>query len=1033
MILGGLYYINNVFLPIQLKELINSKAQTALKRDIDFSHINYQPFRGFVIKNITIFRKDAPNLPLIHIKEVRFNILFAPLLQRQELVIPSVTIKEPFFHLIRYQDQQWNFADLLQKPASQKQQKGLRLFLGKIKIEKGQIETVDLLTDPAVKILLNNIFLTCKYSLTKRLLDFSLNSEIYTAQSTFSSKGTLQLPDKKLQTQLKAKNIDLIPLLKMFYHNEHIILSKADISQADISIATHSKGAWKIKGDFSGKTNAQFNTKNFKNDFSVQGSDIFYDGENYKFQGKISLNKAELEEDGIKIAQGNLLLKANQIIFLPAKNAVDIKGHLQMTPVYINPNTTFSLSAGGLDIAELHYLRSKQAQLLTGELSLQQCKVISDAHSFKFDSLQSPFVLNQGNRKMDVTLSSPSIKKADLLVSKKSFLAEEINLKESVLRIVGSDTTFKTALHAVNMKAALTETVQFIGNPSAELTIQHFPADIEPWSYVGALQFSNDRIVGINKVGEIKDISGYIKFTQDRLKTPQLTFVAKDTQVTLSGSMSNFSNPYLGIVLSAESFDLSQLNTLFADKLQELQIVPKGRAAVELSFTGQALYPKDAQLEVNAELDDVEVISAKLPAPVTHMSGYIQYMNNYLSWKNLTGNFYGKTYSLTGEFRDFQQPLITTQVTSEDVQALVKLNIDQQKINIDTLKGNYYNSVFDIFGEADLQESGPPQFTLKGAFSIDLDDIQHLSPGIREKIDPFGLHGILSVKCLFQGDINTWKTGIISLNASGPKLSVKGYSLNKLNLLYQRTKSFQSKLTVSASLYGGDMKVTSLSNINNALLPSKVSLLLTDLNLAQISKDAQWKKKDLSGTLSLQLQAEGPLLQTENITGQGSISILNGEIWTLSLLKGLGKLLFIPEFEGVVFTKGSADFNIRDNRISTQNLLLISKSMEMRGKGWIDKKKNIQMDVNPKFYETEILRSESLKKLPTAIISQADNYMNIKISGSLDKPQFHIDTSPISVIKKTADVLIEGTTDILMEGMQSTVEGVQGIVEDILQ
>ena len=58
LILGGIVlfiYINTVFLPVKLKEIIITKSQEFLGRKVTFDKLDYHFLQGFVVEKFTIY------------------------------------------------------------------------------------------------------------------------------------------------------------------------------------------------------------------------------------------------------------------------------------------------------------------------------------------------------------------------------------------------------------------------------------------------------------------------------------------------------------------------------------------------------------------------------------------------------------------------------------------------------------------------------------------------------------------------------------------------------------------------------------------------------------------------------------------------------------------------------------------------------------------------------------------------------------------------------------------------------------------
>ena len=88
----GLWYVNENIMPTKGKSLVIDYLVKATGRDVTLESIYYNPFRGIVLKNLTISDDPKYNRKFLEVNKLYLNILYIPLLQEKKLVISSVRI-----------------------------------------------------------------------------------------------------------------------------------------------------------------------------------------------------------------------------------------------------------------------------------------------------------------------------------------------------------------------------------------------------------------------------------------------------------------------------------------------------------------------------------------------------------------------------------------------------------------------------------------------------------------------------------------------------------------------------------------------------------------------------------------------------------------------------------------------------------------------------------------------------------------------------------------------------------------------------
>src|SRR3989338_4976602 len=103
------FYINNIFLPYKIKDIIAQKASEILHRSVAIGEIHFQPIKGFSLHNLRISERDNTEKSFAVIEEVHFNILLCPIFKNKNIITPSINLPRPAAHVERHSEKEWNF------------------------------------------------------------------------------------------------------------------------------------------------------------------------------------------------------------------------------------------------------------------------------------------------------------------------------------------------------------------------------------------------------------------------------------------------------------------------------------------------------------------------------------------------------------------------------------------------------------------------------------------------------------------------------------------------------------------------------------------------------------------------------------------------------------------------------------------------------------------------------------------------------------------------------------------------------------
>lgn len=1017
---GTYFYINKVFLPYKLKELITTKLQESTGRKIIYSTINFHFPKGLDILDLTIYEKDGERI-FLKIPQVSFNVLLTGFIKNKNIVIPTIKIVSPSIHLERLSLTEWNFSDF-QKPKAQtsspeapKTQGSslpFNILVRKIILENGQIDLADMSEAEPFKESFKNIQAAATLHLNKSA-DLKLSFQIPERSSSVSSSGTLTLDERLLKANVVVKNLALAQYLKRFMPDSKVVINDGLISSADLAVVYSPKmitaqGHLDIQS-FS-MDSKDLALEHLESSISLpEFSLVSQDGRvRAKGNAKLASTKIRLKnERSLETNKANLQI--NELSF--EKDAFDIKGNIVAEKALLHLGTGKQLSG---DLSILNAIFNKRLSEITFKSDLtcpNAVLTLAPSRSVKGEValLQNEIRFNNGNLSGQTTLD---LKNADIQIAEKRFVTGDLASPRVNFSLEGTIFSVQAQGNLQNGFVQIDEEKSFKGNPKIEFSLQTDTEDPTQLIYNGQVSLIGATLKGLPKVNELNDVTGQVGFKNDFLKLNNVSLNTLDTSLKLSGTISHFDAPSINMEIVSDDVDLAKIFSLLPEEATaKIPVSLSGHTSIKANFNGTLASPQTADISCQANFKNITVNSEKLPSPVTSISGNINYSKDLIIWKDIEATYEKKIYVSAGKIIDFESPSVDMSLGSDELSLIAQVSPKNNVLDIERLHGKFLNSEFDVDGQVDVKNSSEPKPDLSLTAKIDLNDLNKLPMGLNEKIKPLKPQGIVSANGTIQGQGKNWKMWTIDLKAQSPQITFVNYPIKQLQIGYLQQDGVIDHLNIDGKVYDGELKFLSKGTLKDETLPIELALGLERMNLETLRKEQKLKVTDLQGMLSFDLVLNGPLLRQEKLKGSGYVTVSEGILWEWNILKGIFGALLIPEFQNVIFTDAHADFTVDNRKVSTQNAQLISKSVTLDAKGWIDFDKNIDFDVNPVFSEVALLASDSLRKAPTNLLTQS---IGIHITGTIKDPKFRADTSVKKVIQNTTGVItdtIKGVID----------------------
>lgn len=1000
---GSLYlFLENIFLPNSFKRFVILRAQEFLNRPVSLGEIHFSPWRGIIIRDLTVYQKDDPDNPFLRVEEASFNIFFAPPFNQKMVIIPSIEFKRPFVHIIREGKDTWNFSDLLPLKNKPSRKKNLILLSRKVLIRDGEIVYTDKTTEEESLLLIDDIDVDMRLTLNKSLR-FTFEAQIPRDHSALRAKGTYQIETKNLSSRVSLKNIHLAQHLSLFLTSPGIKWNQGVITDADINLSFQnrrltSQGSWAVQGmDLNLDDNLRITA-----DWKASEASIGWADNRWQAAGRLESPLVKITLGPDETMEGGLSAEIKSLQTSTAK--ITAEGSVSFLGLKARMGTDQSLT-GNLATQHTEILFENQKLMMQSDLSLNAAQIRWAAPNHLQGEHRPGRAAGQ-SLSADIILPKLLVSREDQKIS----VQTAGTLRDALLELAGGITAKD--------------------NPLVEASYTYDPRNengLKPHDYTATVTLSQAALNGIPYVQQISSLAGKILLEPNRLQSSELAFQTQGADIVLSGELNDFAEPSLQIEARSENIDLKRLFDIFPVLTQKTTIHPNGTIGIQISYKGALKNPLEAQISADAKLKDGSITSKKFPTPITAVSGELNYQKDLVTLTNLLGTYQDQQYSLSGQLTNFSKPVLDLKASSKDLDITSKINILHSAFQVASLSGQYFHTSFDLKGDVHLSEDSGPDVDLRGNFALDLEDLQYFLPQLTRELNAIEPTGTLAIEGLFQGQFKNWRDWQMALLAQSPTLAFQGYHFDDVQIQYEQRDRHVSKCNLRGRLYNGDLEVVSSVDLMPDDLSMKLIGHLENLDLAQLRKDKFPKNENLAGSLSSLVNLSGPLSHPDQFQGEGALAVTNGHLWRWHVLDGLLGVLLIPEFRDVVFTDGQANFTIQDGKISTNDAWLKGSAVELKGSGWIDFSQNINFDISPVFDETSLLKSKSLKKGATVLLTQTGDYFNIKLTGTLKNPKYKVMTSPSKILETTTDILKGG----LQEGGGILKEGIETIFKEI--
>jgi hypothetical protein len=513
--------------------------------------------------------------------------------------------------------------------------------------------------------------------------------------------------------------------------------------------------------------------------------------------------------------------------------------------------------------------------------------------------------------------------------------------------------------------------------------------------YKAGVEISNAQLSGLDYIQTISDIKGNINIQEDKVSAENLKALVLDAPIDIKGTLENFRNPSLKLSVTSTQLDPGKLAAAITKLPEGLTI--SGNSIVSLQVQGLLSKPP-LDITANSEITAGQVVIPALKEPLSDIKGKLSFSADQFSWENLSFVYKQVPYSSSGNLQNFQLPQIDFALSSQGLAVQTSLNIKDNIIKIKDCSGKYFDSDFDIKGSLDLQDNANPLLNIDLESNLSIKDIFRFLPTeVSDNLKKIKPDGLFKIDGSLSGSAKDIKSCAALARISCPTISVYNLKLNSLNGTLKQKDGSLNIPDVFANVYGGSLNAALSINLAAETRAFASKIILTNVDLAKLKADTKIKEKGLAGIMNIRLELEGQAVGLETLKGQGTLSVKEGNLWELNLLKGLGELLFMPIYQKIIFRNADANFVIKDKTVEIANAFLGSEKMDLACVGKIGFDGALDLTLNSEVNEDLIKDAPDLRKFTSAVFG---NLLTIKVGGTIQKPEYKVSHGTKEIMKE---------------------------------
>ncbi len=316
-------------------------------------------------------------------------------------------------------------------------------------------------------------------------------------------------------------------------------------------------------------------------------------------------------------------------------------------------------------------------------------------------------------------------------------------------------------------------------------------------------------------------------------------------------------------------------------------------------------------------------------------------------------------------------------------------------VTIESLEGMFYTFHFDLKGEVTDAFSEKMTCAMEGAVETRLESFAALPGKTGEFARAHSMSGTLrsrvflktTGKDLAEADITST---LVAENIRIDKFRITGIT-SRINV---REGSLSTPL-FSGIIYGGALAGNLEMDLTAKGIPYRCSLKLNNMDFERLMHDMSGNKEKAYGNLTMGISITGITAVPGRIRGNGSINISDADLGPMPILTPLlgdiyaAAQTFVPAIKPVKIDAASMDFEIKNRRILTDNLVLHGEDITINAEGYMDFDGNLDLVFENRLPHPDPEKDQEWPKaLRNAIVSFGRFLGKTRLTGTIKDPKW---------------------------------------------